>query len=95
MKKKEVYQEAVKRFLNQFERVYAWLYDKDITMENSEKFYYFNGKYLPEVFDEIMNQHGKDWKFFCDVAKERGDFFSSDREAAAVCITALQFHGIL
>ena len=62
----------IEEFSKQFDKEYEFLYDNDDRVAG----------YMEAVsaFDEFATQHKK---FISDFVKYRGDFISSDREAAA------------
>lgn len=61
----------IEKFLEKFEQEYDFLYDHE---------YVAGTKEAVEAFDKFLKDHGD---FVGEFAKFRGDFISSDREAAA------------
>ncbi len=67
--KKEI---SVKDFLEKFNNEYKFLYDSDGTVCGEKE--------ATKAFDDFVKQHGD---FVREFVMLRGDFISSDREAAA------------
>ena len=70
----------IKEFSERFTEEYNYLYDSDVYVAGSNE--------AAEAFDELAENHRE---FVNEFAKYRGDFISSDREAAAFMFALSSF----
>lgn len=78
-----VYNFDIADFLKKFDSSYDFIYDS-----NKHNKFVAGQREAAEAFDDFVKQHRD---FVCEFVNYRGDFISSDREAAAFMFTLDDF----